>query len=119
MGFVHGATAKCHHKCNDRTSWHIRISAIGANRSTVVLFSTDRQQWGVASRFVASSTVTRSDGLFTIRNLPSGEYYAAAVPSLASEAWRDPALLESLISTAMHVSLNPGTTQISLRITPR
>jgi protocatechuate 3,4-dioxygenase beta subunit len=45
--------------------------------STVVVFSTDRDRWYPASRYLQTST--GSDGMFTVAGLPAGSYYVSAV----------------------------------------
>ncbi len=47
-------------------------------RAAIVAFAEDRERWYPASRFVQYAS--SPDGVFTIRGLPAGEYFLAAVP---------------------------------------
>ena len=49
--------------------------------ANVIVFSTDRDRWYPASRFLRTA-VAGADGAFTIAGLPFGSYYAAAVARL-------------------------------------
>jgi protocatechuate 3,4-dioxygenase beta subunit len=73
----------------------------------VILFSTDRQQWYPASRYLRHSSASQ-DGTFTVTGLPVGSYAAAAVtaiPAGAEDAWQDPQFLESLIPGASMIGV--------------
>jgi len=74
---------------------------------SVVVFSTDRSQWSVASRFLRLARPAQ-DGSFEVTDLPAGEYWVAATEpdgndrsgdSLTSEA------LERLAFRATRVTL--------------
>ncbi len=85
-----------------------------------VLFSTDRTRWGDTSRFVTVSRAADRDGMFSVEQLPSGEYYVAAVTSLEAGEWHDPELLEALIPEATHLTISQGeTASITLRALSR
>jgi protocatechuate 3,4-dioxygenase beta subunit len=74
--------------------------------SAVVAFAVDRERWYPASRFLQYAT--SPDGTFTIRGLPAGEYFLAAIPqtkALDAGAWQDRAMLEALALRAARVSL--------------
>jgi len=78
----------------------------GVSNAAVVAFSTDRERWYLASRFL--QYVASTDGMFTIRGLPAGEYFLAAVPrskDLDGGAWQVPAILSELTAVAGRVSL--------------
>jgi Carboxypeptidase regulatory-like domain len=87
--------------------------------ATVVLFSTDREQWYPASRHLRQTTVG-PDGGFIVAGLPSGSYYASAVarvPTGGEDAWQDPQFLDSLVPRASMVSLpDGGKAQVALRL---
>ena len=53
---------------------------------------------------------TGKDGAFNVRNLPPGDYYAAAVTELRPGEWRDPDLLDALIPSAAHLLIFDGET---------
>lgn len=78
--------------------------------ASVLAYSTDRSRWYYASRFVRNAS-TGADGTFTLEGLPFGTYYVAALahlPDDGDDAWRDPALLESLIPRASTVTVREG-----------
>jgi hypothetical protein len=83
----------------------------------VIIASADRGRWYPESRFVASRVID-GNGSFSITGLPPGSYFVAAVPRLpGGEAWRDPALLETIRADGTLVSLGEGQQQIvSLRV---
>jgi Carboxypeptidase regulatory-like domain len=81
--------------------------AAGAN---LMVFSIDRDKWYPASRFMRRA-VAGADGLASIKGLPDGVYYAAAVPRPPDEgedAWQDPEYLASLLRRATTVTLQGG-----------
>jgi hypothetical protein len=86
--------------------------------ATVVVFSPFRDRWYAHSRFMRSAAVN-TDGTFTLEGLAPGTYYAAAVTSLpsgGSDAWQDPAFLESLSGPSSSVTLGE-TDRASLTLT--
>jgi hypothetical protein len=87
-----------------------------------IVFSADRDRWYPASRFMRTA-ITGSEGTLTIAGLPPGSYYAAAVtklPADGSDAWQDPAYLESLVPRASAFTLGEGQKQtIELKVRER
>jgi hypothetical protein len=85
----------------------------------VVVFPTDKTRWAQRSRRVQ---VLRpgTDGQFSTRGLPAGEYYIGALTDLANGEQNDPALLESLVPASLKITLSDGekTTQ-DLRLAGR
>jgi protocatechuate 3,4-dioxygenase beta subunit len=74
--------------------------------AAVVAFAADQERWYPVSRFVQYTTAP--DGTFTIRGLPGGDYFLAAVPrtkALDAGAWQERATLEALALRAVRVSL--------------
>ena len=71
------------------------------NRSQVVkdyvlvVFAQDSKLWGGQSRFIRTARPNQ-DGVFSLKGLPPGQYYAVAVESLESGTQTDPAVLEQL-----------------------
>jgi hypothetical protein len=81
-----------------------------APAAKVVVFSPDRDRWYPTSRYLRAASAG-ADGAISLTGLPSGNYYAAAVPALPSdgdEAWQDPAFLESLLAHAATFTLGEG-----------
>jgi hypothetical protein len=88
-----------------------------ASGASLIVFSTDRDQWYPTSRFVRKTTAA-ADGAFALTGLPSGLYYAAAVAQLpldGEDAWQDPDFLEALILEASTVTITEGQ-QLSLNV---
>jgi len=80
----------------------------------LVVFSTDRERWYPASRFLRQ-TMAGNLGIVTLTGLPPGSYYAAAaaqLPADGADAWQDPAYLESLIPRASAIAFGEGQKQI-------
>lgn len=78
--------------------------------TTVVVFSADRAAWFHGSRRIAGIT-TGSDGRYTIRNLPPGDYRIAVASDLEPFDWFDPAVLERLMPGATRVTIAGAGTQ--------
>jgi hypothetical protein len=90
---------------------------------TAIVFAADRDRWQRYSRFVKAARC-EADGSFSVRGLPTGEYFVAAVDRLegseTSGEWEDPAVLESLQPYASRMALSEGqTTSMSLRLIGR
>jgi hypothetical protein len=87
--------------------------------ATIVVFSTNRQHWYTASRFLRAASAG-DDGAFLVSGLPVGNYYAAAIarlPSGGSDAWQDPQILDSFIRGASTVAISgAGQTVATLRV---
>ena len=50
------------------------------------------------------------NGVFSVRGLPDGEYFVAAVDRLQPDEWQDPDFLESILPSAKRVTLSEGQT---------
>ena len=88
---------------------------------TVVVFSTLRDRWSALSRWVKTTEYLSADGTFTVRGLPPGDYWVAAIERRDStfEPTADPDLLESLSSRAVRITLGEGQMQnLTLRLVP-
>ena len=73
----------------------------------ILVFSADRGHWTPGSRRV-QTTRPATDGTFSVRGLPPGEYLLAALTDLERGEWNDPALLEQLVKSAAKVTLRDG-----------
>jgi hypothetical protein len=88
----------------------------------VVVFSTFRDRWSALSRWVKTTEHPSSEGTFTVRGLPPGDYWVAAIErrDSAFEPTADPDLLESLSSRAVRITLGEGQSQdLTLRLVRR
>ena len=74
---------------------------------TLVVFPADSRYWTASSRRI-QNTRPGTDGRYTFRNLPPGDYRLAPVYDLEPGATSDPAFLQQLETTALRVSLLPG-----------
>ena len=74
---------------------------------TLVVFPADSRYWTANSRRI-QSTRPATDGRYTFRNLPAGDYRLAPVYDLEPGAMSDPTFLQQLEATALRLSLLPG-----------
>jgi protocatechuate 3,4-dioxygenase beta subunit len=91
-----------------------------ATAFTVLVFPTDHDRWYPGSRFFRH-VASESAGNFSVRGLPSGDYFVAAVSGLSVlrdgiDAWQDPEFLDSIALRGAHVTLTDGE---KLSITPK
>ncbi len=101
-------------RVNDVTGSILDMLGRPITGSHLVMFSTDRDRWYPASRFLRESAAG-IDGSASIKGMPPGSYYAAAVARLppdGDDAWQDPAFLESLMPWASTVVLGDGQSQL-------
>ena len=75
----------------------------------ILVFSSDRRYWTPGSRRVRT-TRPATDGAFSVRGLPPGEYFLAALADLEPGEWNDPTLLERLVRSSANVTLRDGET---------
>jgi hypothetical protein len=74
---------------------------------TIVVFPTDARYWLPQSRRIASAR-PGTDGRFTIRSLPPGDYRLTAVTDAEPGEWYDPAFLSQIVSASLPISLGVG-----------
>jgi uncharacterized protein (DUF2141 family) len=75
----------------------------------VLVFSSDRRYWTAGSRRIRM-TRPATDGAFSVKGLPPGEYFLAALTDLETGEWNDPTLLEELVRSSARVTLRDGET---------
>ena len=73
----------------------------------ILVFATDRTQWRPRSRRLASAR-PGTDGRFTLRDLPAGEYFLAALTDVDPDQWQSPAFLESVVGGAIRLAIADG-----------
>jgi hypothetical protein len=49
-----------------------------------------------------------TDGAFSVRGVPPGDYLVAALTDLEPGEWNDPALLDQLVVSAVRLTLREG-----------
>ncbi|MEI6245020.1 MAG: carboxypeptidase-like regulatory domain-containing protein, partial [Acidobacteriota bacterium] len=74
---------------------------------SVIVFSVDPQYWTPQSRRIMSVR-PGTDGKFTIRTLPPGDYLMAAVTDVEPGSWFDPDFLQQLRPASARVTLIEG-----------
>jgi hypothetical protein len=74
---------------------------------TIIVFPADQKYWTPNSRRLATARPA-TDGRFTLRTLPPGDYRLATVVDPEPGAWTDPGYLEQLDAVSMSVRLSPG-----------
>jgi hypothetical protein len=84
-------------------------SGRAATEYYILVFSADRSHWTPGSRRIRM-TRPATDGTFTIKGLPPGEYFLAAPLDLETGEWNDPALLAGLAPASVKVTLREGET---------
>jgi uncharacterized protein (DUF2141 family) len=74
---------------------------------TIVLFPADNRYWVAQSRRILS-TRPGTDGKFTFRGFPAGQYRLTAVIDAEPGEWYDPAFLTQVVPASMPVSIADG-----------
>jgi protocatechuate 3,4-dioxygenase beta subunit len=74
---------------------------------TIVIFPADPRYWAGASRRI-QTTRPSTDGTYTFRNLPPGEYRIATPWDIEPGTTSDPAILQQLEASSMRVTLQAG-----------
>ncbi len=74
---------------------------------TVIVFTADQRYWTPQSRRVQGLRPA-TDGRFSFRNLPAGEYRLVAVTDVEAGQWFDPAFLKELVAASMSLTLSDG-----------
>lgn len=74
---------------------------------SIIIFPTDSQYWVPQSRRI-QSVRPGTDGRYTVRNLPPGDYALAAVTDVEPGEWFNPEFLRELIAASMRISLADG-----------
>jgi hypothetical protein len=74
---------------------------------TLIAYPADRRYWTPQTRRI-QTVRPATDGRFTFRNLPPGDYRLAPVLDPEPGSWLDPAFLQQLDTTAVRVSIGEG-----------
>jgi hypothetical protein len=74
---------------------------------TLILFPADARYRTPQSRRI-QSTRPATDGRYTFRNLPPGEYRVAPVLDPEPGSWLDPAFLNELENTSIRLTIGDG-----------
>ena len=70
----------------------------------ILVFSAERAHWSPGSRRIRM-TRPATDGSYSVKGLPPGEYFVAAPTDLEAGEWNDPSLLEQLARTSARITL--------------
>jgi uncharacterized protein (DUF2141 family) len=106
-GDVSGAVATFTDQHTELSGTLQSASNVPAPDYFVVVFSSDRTSWRPASRRV-QFTRPSTDGRFTLRDLPAGDYLIAALPDMEASDLTDVAFMERLVPAALKVHLDNG-----------
>jgi hypothetical protein len=74
---------------------------------TIIVFPADNRYWVPQTRRIAAVR-PGTDGRFTFRNIPAGEYRMTAVTDAEPGEWFDPAFLNQLVPASIPVTLTEG-----------
>lgn len=74
---------------------------------TIILFSAENRYWVPQSRRILS-TRPSTEGTFTFRGFPAGQYRLAAVTDAEPGEWFDPAFLTQIVPASMPVRVDEG-----------
>jgi len=74
---------------------------------TIIVFSADNRYWLPQSRRIMSSR-PGTDGKFSFRNLPAGDYRLTAVTDVEPGEWFNPDFLSQLVGASIAFTLNEG-----------
>ncbi len=74
---------------------------------SIIIFPTDSQFWVPQSRRI-QSVRPGTDGRYSVRGLPPGDYALAAVTDVEPGEWFNPEFLKELIAASMRISLADG-----------
>jgi hypothetical protein len=74
---------------------------------TIVVFATDNRYWQPQSRRIVSAR-PGTDGRFTFRNLPPGEYRLGAITDAEPGEWFNPEFLAQLVASSIPITLAEG-----------
>ena len=78
-----------------------------ATAYSIIVFSASRDFWTPMSRRVRSLRPA-TDGGFSVRGLPAGDYYIAALTDVEPGEWNDPAFLAQLVATSAKIAIRDG-----------
>jgi len=82
-------------------------SGVGTFSYTVVVIPSDRRYWMPGSRRIAT-TRPATDGRFSFRDLPPGEYLLAAVADVEPGGEFDPEFLSGVSAAGLRVVVTEG-----------
>jgi uncharacterized protein (DUF2141 family) len=77
---------------------------------SLVVFPADSRYWSSTRRI--QSTRPATDGRYTFRNLPPGDYFLAPVVDVEPGQTSDPEYLQQLEATSLRVTIQPGETKL-------
>jgi hypothetical protein len=86
---------------------------------TIIVFPSDNRYWLPQARRIVSAR-PGTDGRFTFRNLPAGDYRLTAVTDVEPGEWYDPAFLSQLLTASIAITLTDGERKVQdLRVAGR
>jgi uncharacterized protein (DUF2141 family) len=83
---------------------------------TIVIFPSEQRFWMPGARRI-QATRPSTDGRFSFRSLPAGDYRLVAVTDIETGQWFDPAFLRPLLGASIGLTLAEGEQKVQdLRI---
>ena len=73
----------------------------------IIAFPVNEKLWFNNSRYIKTAR-PGVDGLFTLKNLPPGDYRIAAVTDVETNEWFEPSFLQQLVAASASLSLAEG-----------
>jgi hypothetical protein len=74
---------------------------------TIIVFAADKSYWTPQSRRISTAR-PGTDGTYSIRGLPAGDYRLTAVTDVEPGEWFDPAFLQQVVGQSIAISIQPG-----------
>lgn len=106
-GDVTGAVVTFSDRHTELTGTLQTASNLPAPEHFIIVFPSDRSLWGRASRRL-QSTRPSTAGQYSLRDLPPGDYFIAALTDLEPGDLMDTAFLEQILPAAVTVRLGEG-----------
>jgi hypothetical protein len=78
---------------------------------TIVIFPSEQRFWMPGARRI-QATRPATDGRFSFRSLPAGDYRLVAVTDIETGQWFDPAFLRPLLGASIGITLAEGEQKI-------
>ncbi|HEX5071241.1 MAG TPA: carboxypeptidase-like regulatory domain-containing protein [Vicinamibacterales bacterium] len=73
----------------------------------IIVFSADERTWSGHSRRIMQ-TRPASDGHYSVRGLPPGDYFIAALTDVEEDEWHDAGFLRQVMPTSLKITLGEG-----------
>ncbi|MFI5177601.1 MAG: hypothetical protein ACHQO8_03510, partial [Vicinamibacterales bacterium] len=106
-GDVSGAVLTFTDKTQELSGTLVDSSGRPTSDYTIIVFPSDKSFWLPQARRIQSARPS-TDGKYSVRGLPPGDYRLIAVTDVDPGEWYDPAFLSQLLPASMPISLAAG-----------